>query len=100
MHGLEKTKIVAQSLRGAADWIENVCREVRGKCGLQMVKKDSLRRVGQALRCELSSCTGSVLPLQAASAECRQLTQCVLAMQTRFQCTQEGIECKFKRVDG
>lgn len=29
MHGLEKTKIVAQSLRGAADWIENVCREVR-----------------------------------------------------------------------
>lgn len=28
MHGLEKTKVVAQSLRGAVDWIENVCREV------------------------------------------------------------------------
>lgn len=29
MHGLEKTKVVAQSLRGAVDWIENVCKEVR-----------------------------------------------------------------------
>lgn len=29
MHGLEKTKVVAQSLRSAVDWIENVCKEVR-----------------------------------------------------------------------
>lgn len=29
MHGQEKTKVVAQSLRGAADWIERVCKEVR-----------------------------------------------------------------------
>ena len=30
-HGEEKTKVVAHSLHGAADWIEKVCREV-GPC--------------------------------------------------------------------
>lgn len=32
MHGAERTKLVAQSLMGAADWIEKVVKEVRGFC--------------------------------------------------------------------
>ncbi|PSC69844.1 oxidoreductase [Micractinium conductrix] len=32
MHGEEKTKVVAHSLHGAADWIEKVCREEGIEC--------------------------------------------------------------------
>lgn len=35
MHGKEKTKVVAQSLRGATDWIERVVREEGIECKFQ-----------------------------------------------------------------
>ncbi|PRW44524.1 oxidoreductase [Chlorella sorokiniana] len=37
MHGLEKTKVVAQSLRSAVDWIENVVREEGIECKFKRV---------------------------------------------------------------
>lgn len=51
MHGKEKTRLVAESLRSSADWIERVVNEVRlvfmlvlhSACGAVLAKRSWLR---------------------------------------------------------
>lgn len=70
MHGLEKTKVVAQSLRGAADWIENVCREVRRAMnGTRCVKH--VRLLAAAAGWLLHGCAGGAAS-QARRAQAPQ----------------------------
>lgn len=73
MHGGEKTKIVAQSLQAAADWIERVAREASAERVLApalLLPRLRVRCKGAALLSSAPAAGGHRVQVQAAGGVC------------------------------